>query len=177
MLSGQILPNYTYEDYTAWQGDWELIEGLPYAMTPAPNLKHQRISTRLARLLDESLDDCEACIATLAVDWKVDEHTVVQPDNLVTCHREEGQYLRKAPVLIFEILSESTADRDRVTKFELYRREGVRYYALVDPDARGVKIYRLCEGEYLEETDAGKEARVFDLGPCRITLDFARIWP
>ena len=31
-------PNYNYEDYKQWEGDWELIGGLAYAMAPALSL-------------------------------------------------------------------------------------------------------------------------------------------
>ena len=27
---------YTYEDYKRWEGDWELIDGVPLAMAPSP---------------------------------------------------------------------------------------------------------------------------------------------
>ena len=27
-------PHYTYEDFCQWEGQWELIQGIPYAMTP-----------------------------------------------------------------------------------------------------------------------------------------------
>ena len=37
----KILPYYTYEDYCHWEGRWELIDGIPYAMSPAPNPIHQ----------------------------------------------------------------------------------------------------------------------------------------
>ena len=26
------LPRYTVEDYEKWKGDWELIDGIPYAL-------------------------------------------------------------------------------------------------------------------------------------------------
>ncbi|WP_457626586.1 hypothetical protein [Persephonella sp.] len=32
----KYLPNYTVEDYKQWEGDWELIEGIAYAMVPSP---------------------------------------------------------------------------------------------------------------------------------------------
>jgi hypothetical protein len=35
------IPNYTYNDYERWEGDWELIRGIPYAMSPFPDWKHQ----------------------------------------------------------------------------------------------------------------------------------------
>jgi len=48
--SAQLLPRYTYEDYKLWEGDWELLEGVPSAMAPSPflsiNLLYQRSSIR-----------------------------------------------------------------------------------------------------------------------------------
>jgi len=38
------LPHYTYDDYSQWEGRWELIDGIAYAMTPAPWFSHQRVS-------------------------------------------------------------------------------------------------------------------------------------
>ncbi len=35
------LPQYTYTDYEQWEGDWELIYGFPYAMSPSPKRTHQ----------------------------------------------------------------------------------------------------------------------------------------
>ena len=43
----KILPHYTYSDYLNWEGQWELIEGIPYAMNPLPIPKHLRIAGRL----------------------------------------------------------------------------------------------------------------------------------
>lgn len=31
---------YTYEQYKTWDDSWELIDGVPYAMSPAPYPKH-----------------------------------------------------------------------------------------------------------------------------------------
>ena len=96
------LPHYTRDDYRPWEGRWELIHGIPYAMTPAPSIKHQSVSSRIDRLLQEALDQCDECRALLPVDWRIDEDTVVQPDNLVICHQEEKPYLTRAPALVFE---------------------------------------------------------------------------
>jgi len=29
----KLLPHYTYSDYENWEGQWELIDGIPYAMS------------------------------------------------------------------------------------------------------------------------------------------------
>lgn len=170
------LPHYTWDDYQLWEGRWELICGIPYAMTPAPSIEHQVISGHIDRLLQETLDCCEQCRALLPVDWKIDEDTVVQPDNLVICHKEEKSYLTRPPVLIFEVLSRSTANKDRETKFNLYEKEGVHHYVLANPDEKLAKVYSLHEGRYIKKLDATTDSFSFDLGPCSITFDFSKIW-
>ena len=42
---------YTYEDYKYWEDSWEIIDGIPYAMSPAPYPKHgkQPEARRLAQ--------------------------------------------------------------------------------------------------------------------------------
>lgn len=177
MPTGDELPHYCYADYKRWEGDWELIEGIPYAMTPSPTLKHQRISQKIAYQLEQGLNDCPHCQALLALDWIISDDTVVQPDNLVICHRQEGDFLTRAPALIFEILSPLTSKKDRVTKFRIYEREGVRYYCIVDPDNHVVKIYRLEQGSYVKQADASRESHELDLGECSIDFDFAKIRP
>jgi|AMFO01.1.fsa_nt_gi hypothetical protein len=47
------LPHYTWDDYRLWEGRWELIHGVPYAMTPAPSIWHQQVSQNIAALLQD----------------------------------------------------------------------------------------------------------------------------
>ncbi|MEA3419311.1 MAG: Uma2 family endonuclease [Campylobacterota bacterium] len=82
------------------------------------------------------------------IDWKIDDSTVVQPDNLIICHTPKDEaYIKKAPKVIFEILSESTAAVDKNLKYELYEKEGANYYVIVDPDESIAKVYRFEEGQ------------------------------
>lgn len=176
-LRKEDLPCYTYADYAHWEGRWELIDGVAYAMSPSPSFEHQRLSQILASLVEEALDDCPQCQAVLDFDWKIDEATVVRPDNLVICHEPENQnYLTRAPALIFEILAASTAAKDEGVKFRLYEVEGVAYYVLVNPEERVLKIYRLHDGRYVKQADLARESFEFDLGACRFALDFSRLW-
>ncbi|MDD2893030.1 MAG: Uma2 family endonuclease [Halothiobacillaceae bacterium] len=170
-------PHYTYDDYKLWEGRWELIDGTAYAMSPAPSIDHQSVSNKIARYLDIALDDCKTCRALLPVDWRMSDDTVVQPDNLVVCHPVEGAYISRAPVLIFEVLSKSTAFKDQNTKFSLYEREGVKYYVIVNAEDRCAKIFVLHEGRYIKRCDVGNESVDFDLGECAIHFDFSLIWP
>ena len=38
---------YTYDDYKNWKGNWELIEGVPVALSIAPARKHQSLMTEI----------------------------------------------------------------------------------------------------------------------------------
>ena len=109
-LSLQEMPCYTYDDYTQLQGRWELIHGIAYSMSPAPSITHQIIRQCMTVQLAHALENCPECQALLPVDWKIDEEIIVQPDNLVVCGKlAKDAYLTKTPILIFEILSPSTA--------------------------------------------------------------------
>ncbi len=119
------IPRYTYDDFAKWEGRWELIEGIPYAMTPLPVIEHQRISGNIYTQLSEKLEDCDECIVLLPVDWKIDEETVLDPDILVVCEEVSGKYITNPPVVIFEILSSSTAFKDRNMKYKIYEDQGV----------------------------------------------------
>ncbi|WP_456380936.1 Uma2 family endonuclease [Hydrogenimonas sp.] len=171
--------HYTLEDYRRWEGEWELIEGRPYAMSPAPGITHQRISFMITRLLTDSLqkDGCENCFAVQDIDYEISDDTVVRPDVALICD-QYGEKVTKAPEIVFEIISSSTARRDETVKFEIYRREGVRYYVLVYPSLKTAKIYGFHEdGSYRKMADVQRENFSFELRKCRIDMEFSAIWP
>ena len=176
-LKKEYLPNYTYSDYKQWKGNWELIKGIPYAMSPAPSIRHQIVSNKIAWQLQEALKNSPKCQALLPVDWKIDDTTVVQPDNLVICHNPKNlAYITKAPKIVFEILSESTATKDLNLKYELYEKEGVKYYIIVDAKDNTAKVYKLQNGSYIKLCDASDESVAFNLEECSFNFDFSKIW-
>ncbi len=173
----QPLPElYTLEDYRHWEGDWELIHGMPLAMAPSPGLQHQRLGMRIARQLDEALDDCPHCEALFGIDVEFSQDTLVRPDVILICYQPEGERLTRAPDLIFEVISPATARRDEQTKFQLYRDEGVTWYVLVYPAAAKAKVYRLVDGDYRKVGDFYDERQDFELSRCTIAFDFGRLW-
>ena len=74
----------------------------------------------------------------------------MQPDLMVVCDRNkvDRHGVHGAPDLVIEILSDSTRRADRLTKFNLYQRAGVREYWIVDPDAHTVAVHLLQDGQY-----------------------------
>jgi Uma2 family endonuclease len=148
----------TYRDYLTWPEEerWELIEGVPYDMTPAPSRRHQKLVTDLTVQIGPYLKGktCELYVAPFDVrlpagDEKDEEvNTVVQPDLVVVCDpsKLDDRGCRGAPDLAIEILSPATAPRDHITKLALYEKHGVREYWLVHPTDKIVMVYRLGEG-------------------------------
>jgi Uma2 family endonuclease len=178
-LQMEDLPHYTYDDYIQWEGSWELIRGIPFAMTPAPAIKHQAICVEIVFQLKSLLKDCPKCKVLLPVDWQITEDTVVQPDVLVVCadpENLEGEKLEIPPVLVFEVLSPSTTRKDRILKYQLYEQAGVKYYCIVDPETKSADVFVLQKEKY-HETGVFKDGKMlFDLGPCKIQLDFSTIF-
>jgi Uma2 family endonuclease len=174
----KILPHYTYDEYKNWEGKWELIEGIPHAMSPAPNIKHQRTSGNLYIELALALrtSNC-SCQVYQPIDYKISEDTVVQPDLLILCKQpKEAAYLNFPPSLVVEILSPSTAHKDRITKYELYEQQKIPYYLIVDIDKKLVEIYVLNNhGRY--ELKKHEDNFQFELdNNCLIQVSFRNIW-
>ncbi len=177
MSVAELLDRYTYKDYSLWDGDWELIEGHPVAMAPAPMRIHQNLMTEIVYELRDSLEDeCEECIISLENDWKVNQNTVVRPDVIFTCGDEGEACLTKAPKIIIEVISPSTAKNDEKIKFKIYEEEKVLFYILVYPDDLVAKAYRLEDGRYSKVGDFSHEKLVFEDLECSLALDFDKVF-
>ena len=176
MSVAQIL-NYTYEDYKNWEGSWELIDGIPVSMAPAPMKIHQKIASEFFFQLKQALnEDCEGCEVLYETDWKVSDATTVRPDIVLSCHDEGEAYLTKAPKIVIEILSPSTAQKDETIKFDIYEEEKVQYYILVYPNDVKAKVYTLDKNRYTKVGDFSDEKLIFDELECELELDFEKIF-
>ena len=138
---------YTYADYCSWSDGerWELIEGIPYAMSPAPSRLHQEISVGLTLMIGNFLKGSPCKLFHAPFDVRLDDYTVVQPDLSIVydASKLDDRGCKGAPDLIIEILSPSTARHDRITKFHQYQKADVKEYWIVDPDTKSVQIHTL----------------------------------
>ncbi len=137
---------FTYEDYALLPEDrrYEVIDGELF-LTPAPTLFHQVVSERIGHLLREFLHRTESGIMFYApCDVVLSPHDVVQPDILVVSTERKSilteNYVAGAPDLVVEVLSPSSADRDRIAKAKRYATFGVREMWLVDPEAKTIEV-------------------------------------
>jgi len=147
---------YTYADYLTWDDDirFELIDGVAYMMA-APNVWHQKISRELSFQFTGFLKgkSCEVFAAPISVRLNADtlDDTVVEPDLIVVCDDTKiiKACIKGAPDLVVEILSPSTAQYDKTTKFYSYLRAGVRELWNVDPEAKTLAVNILSDGNYI----------------------------
>ena len=140
---------YTYSDYLSWPDEerWELIGGLAYNMTPSPSFLHQKITGRFYSRLERALSG-GPCVPVIApTDVVLSDHDVVQPDIFVVCDEKKitDENIRGAPDVIVEVLSPSTALRDKREKKQLYERYGVKGYIIIDPILQYVERFQLGE--------------------------------
>lgn len=136
----RYVPHYTVEDYARWQGDWELIDGVPIAMSPSPFGPHERVVSELARQLGNELiaNGCPCRVYT-NLDWVVCSDTVVRPDVMVVCGEQPPRHLERPPTIAVEVLSDLTRAQDLTAKRESYREHQVPHYLILDPDRRSIE--------------------------------------
>ncbi|GGI44045.1 hypothetical protein GCM10008018_05140 [Paenibacillus marchantiophytorum] len=172
---------YNFQDLLEWEGRWELINGVPFSMPPAPSTTHQRILRSMFLELHTFLQgsSCEVFIAPFDVRLSETEEydnpdTVCQPDLSVICNptQIDDKGGKGAPKLIVEILSPSTAIKDRNQKFKTYEKFGVLEYWIVDPAHQTVEVYGLEQGLFQKRDVFGKEdkLRSFAFSACVVNL-------
>ncbi len=143
----------TFQEYLAWSDEhrWEIIDGKPFLMSPAPRPSHQRLVTSLWAAISKRVKSstCEAFVAP--IDVKLSESNVVQPDVVVVCRPQQvtETHIEGAPTLVIEILSPSSLRHDRIRKLNLYAQFAVPEYWIVTPEPAMLEILSLTpEGGY-----------------------------
>lgn len=154
-----------------------MIEGIPHAMSPAPTTQHQRVASVLNTEFALALRNKKCtCQVYQPIDYKITEDTIVQPDLLILCKKPKDAYLDFPPSLVVEILSPSTAHKDRITKYELYQQQKIPYYLIVDLDKKQVEIYVLSEDDKYELKNYEDNFPFEFDNNCSIEVSFQNIW-
>jgi len=139
----------TLDEYMAWEAEQPernfYYQGEIFAMVGARQA-HVLVSLNIGAALKTALrgGPCRAFVSDMKL--RVDAaNAVFYPDVMVSCDpRDRTTPLWLAhPVLVVEVLSDSTAAFDRGAKFSACRGiDSLMEYALVDIDARRVEVYR-----------------------------------
>lgn len=124
---------------------YEIIDGVLY-VTPPPRLPHQIVLGRLHVQLGAYADSLDFDVLESPADIVFASDTLVQPDLFVfprvggktVAHYNNIEQL----TLVVEVLSKSTARRDRTVKRRLYQAQRIPEYWIVDIAARCVERWR-----------------------------------
>jgi Uma2 family endonuclease len=139
----------TPEAFLEWenrqQDKHEYVRGEAYAMTGASQA-HVVVNGNLFVALSQHLkrSRCRVYLPDMKLRIAAAD-AYFYPDLKVSCDEADlrAQYAIERPVVLVEILSESTADFDRGTKCAAcLKLPSLQEYLLVDPDARGAELYR-----------------------------------
>ena len=146
----QTTVKFSFKDYLAWEEKQlekhEFVRGEVFAMVGARQA-HVIVSLNIASAFKNHLRGTTCRALMLDMKLRVEEaDTGFYPDVAVTCDSRDQDanlvYI-KHPLLLVEVLSDSTAAYDRGDKFADYRKlPSLQEYVIVDIDARRVECFR-----------------------------------
>jgi Uma2 family endonuclease len=165
---------FTQDEFEEWLCDlppsdinhYELLNG-SIVMSPSSGWPHGNTGARLVAPLFNCASQYQLGeVGGSSAGYRLPSGDTLEPDvSFISTARlqagpppERGKFLAIVPNLVVEILSPVTAKRDRAEKKDIYERNGVDEYWLVDTDKREVTMFRLENGRYsapfLFRTDA-----------------------
>ncbi len=178
---------YTYADYLTWKFEErvELLRGYVFKMSPAPNLRHQKIVGDIYGSIWTFLkkEKCQVFIAPfdvrLPVPKKKNPTTVLQPDITVVCDEKklDVQGCNGSPDLVVEVLSPGNTKKEMKSKLEIYQEAKIPEYWIVNPEHEFVIIYTLNEtGKYISSLPYTSDDKIESQSIKGFRLDLGEIF-
>ena len=148
VIAGKKQGRYSRKDYYDLPDKVraELIDGEIYFKS-SPSYLHQlvlvEVTFQLSSYIRAKRGACHVLAAPLDVQLDCDDDTIVQPDILVSCKKEQREEwgIYGAPDMVVEITSPSTRGLDIKKKLDKYREAGVREYWIIDLQKRVILTY------------------------------------
>jgi len=177
---------------------YESLEALPEGVTgeildgqlhtqPRPSWPHARAAVQLDRSIgcgyDDSIDGPGGWWILIEPEVHFVYDTEVTVPDLAGWRREripyppEGHRIEVVPDWVCEILSPSTASKDREVKMPLYARYGVPYAWLIDPGQQILEVYRLDDGTWVESGFFSGTDQVVAPPFEAVSIDLGLFWP
>ncbi len=159
---------FSFDDYLEWEirqpQRHEFIRGEVFAMAGGTDL-HNEVAGNLYVLLHQHLrgSPCRVFMADVKVRVETADCSFY-PDLLVTCAESDraDRLVKRAPILIIEVLSPGTAAFDAGDKFAAYRQlDSLQDYVLIDPTRVRIQIYRRQNGQWwVDSIGVGESLRL-----------------
>ena len=189
-------PLFTEEDYLAFEREAdernEYIDGIVYAMA-GESPEHGAISMNLSRLIGNHIvgTRCQGFIKDTQVrSGPLPRHPrqtkglFSYPDLVVVCgplqQLDEYRDVLINPSIIFEVLSDSTEKKDRVTKFQRYKKylPSLLVYVLVSQDQPLIEVFHrdFAESETWQYSFADELPATIRIPVIDCTLHLAEVY-
>ena len=135
--------------------DYEIIEGVKF-MAPSPGWGHSTVTTNLIKIIGTyvSINKLGICFGD-HMDVHFPDGNLFQPDfifvnaeNAKLLFQSKDNTIHGVPDMVAEIFSKSTMKRDIGIKKDIYEKNGVREYWIIDPWSENIQVYILRDGKY-----------------------------
>ena len=128
----------------------EIISGKIYMMA-GTSTEHGEVAGNLLFIFKNYLKGKKCRVYGEGVNVKFDENNEVLPDIKIVCDpdkiKENG--IEGAPDLIAEVLSPRTRKKDFTEKKDLYEKNGVKEYWIIDTKVKSIEVNLLTDGKYV----------------------------
>ncbi len=151
IYGSDLIMNGTASYSSERRNRYELINGETYMMS-SPGVSHVRVNGNLHKIFGNYLAGkrCEP-FNQFNVFFSETDHFI--PDEIIVCNPDivEDDVVHGTPDLVVEILSKSTARKDKNEKFFKYEQYGVKEYWIVDPFSKSVDVYHLINDKLVRD--------------------------
>ena len=137
------------------RNDYEIIEEVKF-MAPSPGWSHVNVTANLVTIIGGYARIKKLGIAVADnFDVHFPDGSLFRPDFIfVSAEKAKVLFenrdatLHGVPDMVAEIFSKSTMKRDLGIKKDIYERNGVREYWIIDPWSENIQVYLLRDGKY-----------------------------
>jgi hypothetical protein len=167
-------------NYSFIEERYEIINGVRYDFLSSPKFVHQKLLGNLHIAMNNACClDGEIILAPMDVHF--DEENILQPDIIYVAnenrHIIRDGFVFGVPDLVVEILSTSTARKDKTVKKAAFEKFGVGEYWVFDPSYQTVDQFVLQGGRYdLVRTLVPNDTLTSPRIPCH-SIELYRIFP
>lgn len=128
----------------------EMLNGQIVAMTPRPEINHNRIIGNISTIFDRYLKDKKYQAFSAGVDLYLSPVDRFLPDCMIVCNKDKIKQggIYGAPDLVVEVLSPMSIKNDRGYKKQAYEKAGVKEYWIININSKSIEVYLLKDGIY-----------------------------